>query len=388
MEERENILNYFNTYSQSLSKRTGVDFSKISRLRRKGYLFDRLVRDWHGAIGYSFPIAILVIYFVIGYYAGIYDAEIALEAKFDYVFWGIFLTLSTYLLDLFVDSITRVMQEADRVMNVKYETHNKVLKTMFGAKGIFITFLIALPFVLYDITGFGSTTEGWLTDIRLYYKTGDNSWYPHITETTNGIGFGSLLWLIVWIIPWFYFAAFIWLAFAFLVYMNRTLKYATWKDEIQKVVREKQYRHILGLSIAAYWPLAPFLAIKIVFQIFFIPWWSDTIATFLLFLVFIAGVIISPFLISREISKEKKKAIRTIQDTGITIFESTVKDVIYEKNVELLNMIRANLIYTYVKEITETLQQRVMDKKLIYKILLAALAPIISYIVKIALSIA
>lgn len=271
-------------------------------------------------------------------------------------------------------------------MNIKYQKHKRTLDLMFGIKGVIITCLIALPFILYDITGLGNPNEGWINDITYYYETGDNSWYPHITETENGVGFGSILWLVIWIIPWLYFGAFIWLAFAFLVYMNVTMKTATWRDDIKTVIREKQYNKLLGLSIAAYVPLAPFLAIKIIFQIFFIPWNSDIIATYVLFAVFIAAVIISPIIISKDIGREKKKTIKLIQRTGFTAFENTIKDIVDGKDMDIASLLKAELMYTYTKESTEFLSQRVIDKKLIYKIMFAAIGPVISFIVKIGLA--
>ncbi len=383
---KEELLKNFNYYSGSVSNKQGIDYSKISRLRRRGYMFDRLVLEWHGRIGYLFPLTILITILSLGYFVGIFESEICYEAQISYVFWAIFITLSTYLLDLFVDAITNAMQESDHAMNIKFEKHKKILDFMFGFKGVIITCLIALPFILYDITGLGNFDEGWINDIHYYYEMGDTTWYPHISDTVNGVGFGSILWLVIWIIPWFYFGAFIWLSFAFMVYVNAMMKNATWRDDIKTVIRQKQYNKLLGLSIAAYIPLAPFLAIKLIFQIFFLPWNSDIIATYLLFIVFCIAVIISPIFISKDISREKKKTIKAIQNIGFNAFESTVNDIVEGKNVDILSLMKADLMYTYVKESTEFLSKRIIDKKLIYKVLFAAMGPIISFLVKIILS--
>jgi len=382
MSKKDILLNYFNLYSENISHKYGIDYSKISKLRRKGFLFDRLVLERGGVIGYSFPIILIIIPLIVGYFAGIFDPEIVLEAKVDYIFWIIFMFLSTYLLDFFVDAITKVMQEADHVMNISFERHKKDFHLIFGKKGIIIAIIIAIPFILYDITGFGNPTEGWLNDIKLYYETNDNSWYPHITETKDGIGFGSILWLVIWIIPWFYFGAFIWLAFSYLIYMNFTLKFATWRRDIYKVIRDKQYKSLLGHSIVAYVPLAPFIAIKIIFQIFFIPWWSDTIATLILFIIFVCGVIISPFLISAKISKDKNIFAKHIQENSFKILDDVISDITNNVNVDLLTLLKASLINSHTKETIDILSGRIMDKSLIKKIAFAMLGPIISYLIK------
>ncbi len=385
MDDQENLWKQFSKYNEMLNKTEGIDHKEITQLKRRGFFFDRLIPEQERLIDYLVPLFIFSAFFVVGYFVGIYDPEISVDAKSDYTLWVLIMIFGTYLMDWLVDAMTKVMQEADRVMKIEFKTQKKIIKVIFGPIGLLMSILIAVPFILYDITGFGIFKEGWLYDIQQYKTNCDNSWYPHICDYPQGIGIGSILWLVIWTIPWLIFGAFIWLAFAFLIYLNTTLKHAKWKDEIHVVMRDKKYKRVLGLSIAAYIPLAPFLAMKLIYQIFYIPWASDTIATYILFILFMLGVICTPFLISKEIDAEKKFALENMRTVSSQIFDATVKDVLMGKDLDLAAMIKANLVYNYTKDIYGALSGKVLDRALINKIIIAALAPLLSYLVKIVL---
>ncbi len=386
MENKTDLIKYFNEYCETLTEKRGINQDQVVRLRRRGFFFDRLIPEKGGIVGYIVPALITIVFFVVGYIVGIFDAEVSLDAQIEYSFWVTFIAIATYLLDWLVDAISRVVQEADRQMNIKYITHKKILNFMFGFKGVLISCLIALPFILYDITGFGNPDEGWINDILWYKQYSDDSWYPNISATSNGVGVGSLLWLAVWSILWFYFGAFVWLAFAFLFYINTTLKSAKFREDIQTIVREKQYKHLLHLSIMCYLPFVPFLAMKIWFQIFCEAWASDIIGTYLLFGLFMMGVIFGPVLISREITLRKNQAITSISEVVNRRYEMVGKALLAGKDVDALDAIKANLAIMYSKDLIESLSQKVLDKKLVKRMIMAVCTPVISYIIKFLLT--
>jgi hypothetical protein len=358
-------------------------------IKERAFLLDYLVLEKRGIFGYIIPIFLSILFIILGFAAGIYPSPlhrgVSAAAQGSYTFWVIFLLLGTYLLDWLVLAINKVVQEANKRLDLSEEKHNRILDIMFGPKGVIAIILIALPFILYDITGFGSSTEGWLTDVAASRKAGDNSWYPGLTQTPNGIGFGSVLWLVIWIIPWFYFSSFTWLSLIFLYYMNVTLKGAEYRAGIQQVIREKQFKRLLNHSIEVYAPLMPYIVTKLIFQIFYDPWWSDTIATYLVFSIFFIGVGITPFLITSDLKAEKQKLLEKLQELGNRFFDDTVRSVFKGEKVETSTLITAIILHLHDEEVIDALGKKVIDSNLLKKILFALIAPVVSLIAKVAL---
>lgn len=353
----------------------------IPEIKERKFFLDRLVLNKKGVIGYIIPIILTITLFIIGFTAGIYSSFLSPgvdgTAQAAYTFWVLFILFGTYLLNWEVWGINNVIAEANQKLDIPEKKHKRWLSLIFGFFGIIMSILIALPFILYDITGFG-TGEGWLIDV---YESG-SFWYPGADE--NPYGFGSILWLLIWIIPWFYFGAVVWLSLIFLFYMNM-LKKANWRYGIQQVVREKQYKKILALSIAVYAPVAPYLVIKLIFQIFYLPWWSDTIGTYILFAIFFIGVAIAPFIITKDIKGEKLDLLSNLQRVGNKFFDETVRGVFENKPIEENLMMKAMILRIYNQDMVSALEKKVVDRSFSKKIMVAALAPVISIIVKIVL---
>ncbi|TXT59967.1 MAG: membrane protein of unknown function [Promethearchaeota archaeon] len=386
MIEKENLLDELKAYDNLLkiTKRTNVE--DIPSLKERRFFLDRLVLKREGLIAYILPFFITGILFVLGFVSGIYpspwNSGVAGDAQAAYTFWVLFILFGTYLLNWFVWAIMNIAKEANIRLEIPQEKHNQILSRIFGSVGLIISIFIAIPFIVYDITGFFITEEGWLLDIAYYAEQGDNSWYPGVAGTENGISFGSVLWLVIWIIPWLYFGAFAWLTISLIYYMNKVLKKYEWRDGIHTVIKDRQYRKLLKLSIAAFAPLIPYLVIKLIFQIFYIPWWSDTIATYLLFGFFFIGVAITPFLVTSDIKGDKMELLEKIQLLGNKYFDSMVQQIYENKSVESSDLMKAMLLRIHNQEIVGSLQKKVVDKGMTRKIIIAIIAPVISLIVK------
>ncbi|MFW9970815.1 MAG: hypothetical protein ACFFDF_11515 [Candidatus Odinarchaeota archaeon] len=347
-------------------------------LLKKRFFLEHLYIRKLGIPGKLFPMLITVIFLIVGYFAGIFEAEIEIMAQISYIFWILFIPLTIYLMTWLDKSMKRTIRKANQLIIYEKETQRNILNSLYGTPGILMSLLIALPFILYDITGFWFTGEGWLTDIQAYFLASDNSWYPHITETMNGIGFGSLLWLIVWIIPWLFMGALIWMSISFVIYIRSILKETKWKDDIKKVIREKQHRGILTSSIMAFLPLSPFIAIKFIYQAFFEPWWSDTVSMYILFILFIIGTIVSPSIIAGDIDKEKKETLQNMAKLEASQFENLLQG----KQINTESILRATLIYLYIEKVNTEFKKKTLDKHLVNRMIVAALVPVITYAVR------
>ena len=164
----------------------------------KRFYLERFYLRKYGFLGKLFPLTITIMFLVLAYFAGLFtDPEITLDAKISYLFWALFIPTTIYLMTWTDVAIKRTINKANQLIKFDSSAQKNLLSSLYGFPGIIMSILIAAPFIIYDITGFWITQEGWLNDIAYYFSTSDNSWYPRITETTNGIGFGSLLWLII-----------------------------------------------------------------------------------------------------------------------------------------------------------------------------------------------
>jgi hypothetical protein len=387
--EKTDLLGELKAYDDLLKITKKTDPEDIPKLKERKFFLDRLVLNRDGLIAYIIPFFVTIVLFALGFGVGIYPSlwysGVAPDAQAAYTFWVLFILFGTYLLNWFVWAIMNVAKEANLKLEIPQEKHNRILSRIFGSLGLIMSIIFALPFILYDITGFFITEEGWLIDIVYYAEIGDNSWYPGVAGTENGITFGSILWLIIWIIPWLYFGAFAWLTIALIYYMNKVLKKYEWRDGIHTVIKERQYRKVLKLSIASFAPLIPYLVIKLVFQIFYIPWWSDTVATYFLFGFFFIGVAITPFLVTSDIKGDKKELLEKIQLLGNKYFDGTVQQIYENKAVDSNDLMKAMLLRIHNQEIISSLQKKVVDKGMSRRIMIAILAPIISLIVKFVL---
>ncbi|TFG23611.1 MAG: hypothetical protein EU532_13320, partial [Promethearchaeota archaeon] len=174
-----------------------------NQFENKRFYLERFYVRKFGFLGKLFPFVITVIFLVLGYFAGLFtEPDILLDAKISYIFWAFFIPLTVYLMTWTDVAIKSTINKANQLIEFDKGAQKNLINSLYGAPGILMSILIALPFIIYDISGFWITEEGWLNDIAYYIAEADNSWYPRITETTNGIGFGSLLWLIIWIVPW------------------------------------------------------------------------------------------------------------------------------------------------------------------------------------------
>ncbi|TXT58568.1 MAG: membrane protein of unknown function [Promethearchaeota archaeon] len=378
MSEEEQLLNDLSAQDKLLRITKTISEEEIPEIEERKFFLDRLVLEKKHIFGYLIPVLLVLVLFALGLFLGIYttpwSSGTSAAAQAAYTFWVTFILICTYLLNWLVWAINNVVQEANEMLDISEEKHKRILNLMFGWLGIIMSFLIALPFILYDITGFG-TEEGWLNDV---YLSGEE-WYPG--SESNPYGLGSIIWLIVWGIPWLYFGSFVWLSSTFLVYMN-ILKKANWRLGIQRVVREKQYKRLLTLSIATFAPFAPYLAIKLIFQIFYLPWWSDTIGTYLLFGIFIIGVVGAPIIVSKDVKSEKIEVLRKLQDIGSNYFDTAVRKIYAGEQVDNETLLKATILQLNYKETVAILEKKVLDKYLTRKILIALIAPVLSILIK------
>lgn len=357
-----------------------------SLLHRKRFVLDHLVFEKGGFFGKIVPLLIAGVFLLLGYMAGIFGAGVQPAAKTSYIFWILFIAISMYLLYFFDLAGMQIVHEAELKLDITSEKHEKILKFIYGPIGIIIWLLITAPFIIYDITGFSAVnTEGWLNDIKLSMASLDETWYPGILSYPNGIGFSTLLWLVVWEIPWLYFGAFIWLSLANLVYVNRTLKNSSWREDIDIVVRKNRYKHLLNHLFELYVLLVPYLLLKLIYQLFLDIWWDDTIATFVLFAIFFVGIAISPFLITSDVNSEKLKLLENIESIETKAFDDTGKDLISGKDVDTKFMIKALIIHLYAEEMTAVLTSKSGSKGLVIKIVFALVGPIAGYAIKFVL---
>ncbi len=366
----------------AIAAKSEEDESEV--IKRKKFFLDRLV--FGGKIGSLFPILIGVVILLLGIYAGIFPlfgyAGTSADAQRSYIFWVVFIPMGTYLLSWLVGSINNAFQEAYKELDVTEKETKKKLRGIFGLKGIIMTIIIAVPFILYDYAGLwiAGTEEGWLADVAWCISEGDSSWYPGLGTSISSPGFGAYLWLIIWSISWLYFGSFVWLSISFLIYMNTWLKKSVWRNSMQKVIREKRYIKLLSLSIVVFLPVAPYIAIKYIYQMFYVPWQSDTIGTLIIFGVFLFGIVISPVLVSNDISREKKKAFAGEQFMGYELFDKTTSKIFKGADVNSQEIMKTILMKMQADDIKSAIATKVMDSKLVRKIMLGVAAPIISYI--------
>ncbi len=350
---------------------------------KKKFILDYLIPERGGILGKLVPIYIALIFLLFGYVAGIFSDVTTSLAKYSFLFWVVFITVGMYVLYSFDRIAMRVVHEAELRFDIKPESNERLLRFVYGPVGIIIWILITLPFIIYDITGFGITEEGWLIDISSL----DNTWYPGITNYPNGIGLSSILWLVVWEIPWFYISALTWLSLVYLIYVNVVLKNTTWKGGIEAVIRQNLSRKFLVHLFALYVLLAPYLVLKLIYQIVFeilgeAIWWSDTVATFLLFAVFFVGMVFSPYIITKDIEDEKLKMIDDISSIEVREFDETAKKILADENVDSATMVKALVLHLYQEEMMEKLTNKSGKRALILKIALAVIGPIASYGIK------
>ncbi|TFG02095.1 MAG: hypothetical protein EU542_05710 [Promethearchaeota archaeon] len=353
---------------------------------QKRFYLERLyIRKW-GIAGKLFPFIITISFLIAGFFAGLFtEPEIITSPDnpiISYLFWALFIPVTVYLMTWTDVSIKKTIKKANELIKFDKEVQKNLINSLYGIPGIIISIVIALPFIIYDITGFGLGEEGWLADIQWYFANSDNSWYPRITETANGIGFGSILWLVIWIVPWLFMGAFIWMFFSFIIFIRAKLKNTKWKDDIKVVVKEKQHKSLLTKSIFAFMPLGIFIAIKFIYQTFFQPWWSDTISMYIVFIIFLVGTIIAPSVIAKDIDNEKEEALRMVENIQHHKFHEVAKNIMEDKDTSTDDMLKAVLAYLYTEEMNMELKKKTLDKNLIYKIIVAAMVPIITYAVK------
>ena len=355
------------------------EVKEIPVLKETAFFLDYLVIEEKGIFGWIIPILITVGLFILGFVVGIYPGPnnpgVPVEAQAEYTFWVLFILFGTYLLNWFVAAIWDVIEYANKRLDVSKEKHQRIINRLFGTLGLIMSIAIALPFIIYDITGFGIPEEGWIYEAT----EGEDEWF-------RGISGVSVMFLSIWIIPWLYFGSFVWLSLGFLFYINRTLIVAPWRDNITKVIFDKQAMRMINLSIEVYIPIAIYLVIKLIFQIFFIVWFSDTVGTFILFVIFFAGVVIGPLIIIRDIKSEKKEALIKLHNFGYKFFEDITRDVLLGKDIDNKDVLKALILHVYNDDMYEDLEKKIINPKLLRKMTIAALAPIISYIAKLILS--
>lgn len=366
-----------------------IEDTYIDPFEQKRFYLERFyIRKW-GWFGKLFPFVISIAFLIAGYLAGIFTEPDILatlntfdNAIYSYVFWALFIPVTVYLMTWTDIAMKKTINKANELIKFDKEVQKSLINSLYGIPGIIISILIAIPFIIYDITGFGFTDEGWLNDIAWYFANTDNSWYPRITETANGIGFGSILWLIIWIVPWLFMGAFIWMFFSFIIFIRAKLKQTRWKDDIKVVVQEKQHKSLLTKSIFAFFPLSVFIAIKFIYQTFFQPWWSDTISMYIVFIIFLVGTIIAPTVIAKDIDNEKKEALMTVEKFQHLKFHEVAKSILEGKESNTDDMLKAVIAYLYTEEMNMELKRKTLDKHLINKMIVAAMVPILTYAVK------
>jgi MFS family permease len=358
----------------------------IDRFEQKRFYLERFfVRRW-GWFGKLFPFTITIAFLVAGYLSGLFTEPDIIYSPdnpiISYLFWAFFIPFTVYLMTWTDIAIKKTIKKANDLIKFDKEVQKNLINSLYGIPGIIVSILIALPFIIYDITGFGITDEGWLNDIAWYFANTDNSWYPRITETTNGIGFGSILWLVIWIVPWLFMGAFIWMFFSFIIFIRAKMEQTKWKDDIKVVVQEKQHKTLLTKSIFAFLPLSVFIAVKFVYQTFFIPWWSDTISMYIVFGIFLIGTIIAPTVIAKDIDDEKEEALALVEKMQHLRFHEVAKNIVEGKESNTDDMLKAVIVYLYTEEMHMELKKKTLDKHLINKMIVAAMVPILTYAVK------
>ena len=170
--------------------------------------------------------------------------------------------------------------------------------------------------------------------------------------------------------------------FSFIIFIRAKLKQTRWKDDIKVVVQEKQHKALLTKSIFAFLPLSVFIAIKFIYQTFFIPWWSDTISMYIVFVIFLVGTIIAPTVIAKDIDNEKKEALLMVEKFQHLKFHEVAKNILEGKESNTDDMLKAVIAYLYTEEMNIELKKKTLDKHLINKMIVAALVPILTYAVK------
>jgi hypothetical protein len=129
-------------------------------------------------------------------------------------------------------------------------------------------------------------------------------------------------------------------------------------------------------------PLGIFIAIKFIYQTFFQPWWSDTISMYIVFIILLVGTIVAPSVIAKDIDNEKEDALRMVENIQHHKFHEVAKNIMEDKETSTDDMLKAVLAYLYTEEMNLELKKKTLDKNLIYKIIVAAMVPIITYAVK------
>ena len=80
--------------------------------------------------------------------------------------------------------------------------------------------------------------------------------------------------------------------------------------------------------------------------------------------------------------REKEEALRMVENVQHHKFHEVAKNIMEDKAASTDDMLKAVLAYLYTEEMNMELKKKTLDKHLIYKILVAAMVPIITYAVR------
>jgi hypothetical protein len=285
-----------------------------------------------------------------------------------WMYWCFFLMLMPYLLLYMKRKINDSIEEAHKITLITREDHLKLKKFIFGPIGMGFVAGLTVLMAVYDATGFWAgdlTGEGWITDIGGVENmvgisdTGDVTQFWYINQ---GV---AVMWLLLWMFSWIFSAQFLWYAISYLLYISQIINKYTFREEPKIVARlglTKDFQTSIIKSVVGF---IPYLTIKFLYQIFFVPWLSDVIINTVMLVLFVILVLAPIAMIQADLKNEQRDKLNNARDIGLFAMTDVVTRVQEGKDVATDEVLSAMLYHSYLMEddLKEKEEKKQRDKQ-------------------------
>ncbi len=300
------------------------------------------------------------------------------EGMSEWLFYIVMLIVSPYLLKYIKRKINETVEYAHKVTEISKEKHLKLKRGFlgpFGALGFIAVIGFTVLFGMYDYNGifiFAGNGENWVADI---INPDSFAFYAN--------GQLAVPFLILWEFGWIFISQFLLYAISFVIYVARIVRGYNYREEPQIVVKlglEKPLSHLIvdtGLGFVPFLILRFFLqfVIKIFFRGYTI-WWSDTIATTLMLVLFMLMTILPPLIISSDLKKEVAEETRKAEILGVTAIEDVVEKAQTQGGVPINEAVAALIFNSYLQQLK---MKQNADSGIKKKMATSAAGPVASY---------
>lgn len=324
-----------------------------------------------GLFGKLFPLILMGIFIGLGFLNETYNLSLIQKIPeifknstttyaevVSYTYWVVFLGIGTIVLSLFASGINNTLRLMHRKIDINQKTAEKWQTLLLGWPAEISIIAISAVVVYFDLQNFerliGISLDSWNLD--------------------------TYIWVSILAISWMYFISFVWLAFGFLLVCFQELRKTQWRSGIENVIENKEYRSLLNTIILVYLPLVPYIFLKIVFQLFFIPSTTDLVVTFILVGLFFLGIIGGPIIVAQDVKIERKALLEPVQRKGKDFIRSTFEKVINNEKVQSSDVMKALMVQLNSQNIKDTLKEKIIDSELVKKMIAMVSGPALAYV--------